>query len=83
MGDERHVRIFRNGRSRAIRIPKEWDIFGDVAVIREEDGKLILERPKTRDLGEVLAWLRQQPPLPPDEGFPEIDDPPPEPVEFP
>jgi antitoxin VapB len=38
MRAERHVRIFKNGRSRAVRIPKEFDIFGDEAVMREEEG---------------------------------------------
>jgi antitoxin VapB len=83
MGSERHVRIFKNGRSRAVRIPKEFDIFGDELVIREEDGRLVLEPPKKRDLRDALAWLRAQPPLPPDEDFPEIEDLPPEPVDFP
>jgi antitoxin VapB len=83
MGAERHVRIFKNGRSRAVRIPKDLDIFGDEVVMREEGGRVIMEPSKRRDLREVIDWLRSQPPLGPDEQFPEIDDPPPEPVEFP
>lgn len=83
MGAERHVRIFKNGRSRAVRIPKEFDIFGDELVMREEDGRLVLELPKKRDLRDALEWLKSQPPLPPNEDFPEIEDPPPEPVDFP
>jgi antitoxin VapB len=83
MGAERHVRIFKNGRSRAVRIPKNLDIFGDEVVMREEGGRVIMEPSKRRDLREVIDWLRSQPPLGPDEQFPEIDDPPPEPVEFP
>jgi antitoxin VapB len=83
MGAERHVRIFKNGRSRAVRIPKDLDIFGDEVVMREEAGRIVMELPKGRDLREVIDWLRAQPPLAPDEQFPDIDDPPPEPVEFP
>jgi antitoxin VapB len=83
MGAERHVRIFKNGRSRAVRIPKDLDIFGDEVVMREEAGRIVMELPKGRDLREVIDWLRAQPPLGPDEQFPDIDDPPPEPVEFP
>jgi antitoxin VapB len=83
MGAERHVRIFKNGRSRAVRIPKELDIFGDEVVMREEAGRIVMELPKRRELREVIDWLRAQPPLGPDEQFPDIDDPPPEPVEFP
>jgi len=77
MNAVRHVRIFKNGRSRAVRIPKEFDIFGDELVMREEDGRLVLERPKKRSLQETLEWLRAQPPLGPDDDFPLIDDPPP------
>ena len=83
MGTERHVRIFKNGRSRAVRIPKELDIFGDEVVMREEGGRVVMELPRKRDLREVIDWLRTQPPLGPDEQFPEIDDLPAEPVEFP
>jgi antitoxin VapB len=83
MGAERHVRIFKNGRSRAVRIPKELDIFGDEVVMREEGGRVVMELPRKRDLREVIDWLRTQPPLGPDEQFPEIDDLPAEPVEFP
>jgi antitoxin VapB len=83
MGAERHVRIFKNGRSRAVRIPKELDIFGDEVVMHEEGGRVVMEPIKRRDLREVIDWLRAQPPLGPDEQFPDIDDPPPEPVEFP
>lgn len=83
MGAERHVRIFKNGRSRAVRIPKDFDIFGDEVVMREEDGRIVMELPRKRDLREVIDWLRTQPPLAPDEKFPDIDDLPAEPVEFP
>ena len=78
MNAVRHVRIFKNGRSRAVRIPKEFDIFGDEVVMREEDGRLVLEPAKSRrSLGEVLATLQ-----PIDEDWPEIDDPAPEPVDL-
>lgn len=80
MGAERHVRIFRNGRSRAVRIPKELDIFGDEVVMHEEGGRVVMERPRKRDLSEVLAYLQTLPPLGPDEQFPEIEDIPPEPM---
>jgi antitoxin VapB len=83
MSAERHVRIFRNGRSRAIRIPKDLDIFGDEVVMREDGGRIVMERTKRRSLAEVLDWLRTQPPLGPEDQFPEIDDPPPDPVDFP
>jgi antitoxin VapB len=78
MGAERHVRIFRNGRNRAVRIPKELDIFGDEVVMREEGERLILERPRREALADILARLE---PIT-DEEWPDIYDPPPEPVDF-
>ena len=82
MNAPRHVRIFKHGRSRAVRIPKEFDVFGDEVVMHEENGRLVLERPKKRDLLEVLAYFRSQPPLGPEDDFPQIDDPPPEPPDW-
>ena len=80
MNAVRHVRIFKNGRSRAVRIPKDWDFFGDELVMRQEGDRIILEPPPKRDLRAVLEYLRTLPPLGPEDQFPEIDDPPPEPV---
>ncbi len=78
MNAVRHVRIFKNGRSRAVRIPKEFDIFGDEVAMHEEDGRLVLEPArKRRSLGEILATL-----APIDEEWPEIEDPPAEPVDL-
>ena len=35
MGEERHVRLFRNGRSQAVRIPREFELPGNEATIRK------------------------------------------------
>ena len=78
MGAERHVRIFHNGRNRAVRIPKELDIFGDEVVMRGEGDRLVLERPRKESLADILARLE---PIT-DEDWPEVDDSPPEPVDF-
>ena len=80
MSAERHVRVFRNGRSRAVRIPKELDIFGDEVVMRREGERVVIEAPRKRDLAEVLDYLRSLPPLGPDDQFPEIEDLPAEPL---
>ncbi len=72
---EQRARVFRNGRSRAVRIPKEFEFEGDEVTIRKEaDGSLTLV-PDKKQLSprELVEWLRQQPPLAADE-FPEIDD---------
>ena len=72
--DVRTASLFRNGRSQAVRIPKEFEFEGDeVLITRDEKGKLTLEPAKPRRTPkEVVEWLRAQPPL--DEPFPEIDD---------
>jgi antitoxin VapB len=79
---EQRVRVFRNGRSRAIRIPKEFDFEGDEVTIRKEaDGRLtVVPDVRKRTPREVIEWLRSQPPL--EEEFPDIEDIPPEPVDL-
>lgn len=78
----RKVKVFMNGRSRAVRIPKEFDFPGDEVVMRkEEDGTLTLEPVRARrSPRELVEWLRGQPPLKEEVG--EIKDFPPEPVEL-
>ena len=76
MNAVRHVRIFKNGRSRAVRIPKDWDVFGDELVMRQDGDRVILERPQRERLADILARLE-----PIGEQWPEVDDPPPEPVD--
>jgi antitoxin VapB len=39
----RHVRLFRNGRSQAVRIPKDFELEGSEAIIRKEGDRLIIE----------------------------------------
>jgi antitoxin VapB len=62
----RRVSVFKNGRSRAIRIPKEFDFGGDEMIIQQEkDGKLTLApAKKKKSLVEVLDWLKEQGPMP-------------------
>jgi antitoxin VapB len=77
MRNERHASLFRNGRNQAIRIPREFELEGSEAIIRKEDGKLIIEPVAKKDLKALLATL---PTL--DEDFPEIADPHTEPEDF-
>jgi antitoxin VapB len=74
---ERRVRLFRNGRNQAVRIPREFQLPGKEAVIRKEGCRLIVEPIAPKSLLEVLATL---PPL--EEEFPEIRDVPPRAVEL-
>ncbi|SAL55670.1 twitching motility protein PilT [Caballeronia terrestris] len=73
----RHVRLFRNGRNQAIRIPREFELPGDEAVIRREGVNLIIEPLKAVPLRDLLT---QWSPL--DEDFPDIDNLPAEPVDL-
>ena len=43
MPTERHVRLFRNGRNQAVRIPVEFELPGDEAIMRREGDKLVIE----------------------------------------
>lgn len=77
MLDERHVKLFRNGRNQAVRIPREFELPGEDAIMRKEGERLIIEAAPPKSLLALLATL---PPL--DEDFPRIPDPPPDPVEL-
>ena len=70
---KRTVRLFRNGRSQAVRIPKEWEFDGEEVILaRAEDGTLTIEATsKKKSLLEVLASLE---PLPEKDWMPEITD---------
>jgi antitoxin VapB len=74
---ERQVKVFRNGRNKAVRIPREFEFPGDDAIMRKEGDRLIIEPLPTKSLLAVLAKLA---PLP--EDFPSILDVPPDAVEF-
>ena len=74
---ERHVKLFRNGRNQAVRIPREFELPGEDAVIRQDGQRLIIEPAPPRSLLSVLAAL---PAL--DEEFPPIQDVPAEPVDL-
>ena len=73
----RHVKLFRNGRNQAVRIPREFELPGEDAIMRREGDRLVIEPAAPRSLLAVLAAL-----APLDETFPEIDDPAPEPVDL-
>ncbi len=71
---ERQVKLFRNGRNQALRIPREFELPGSDAILRKEGDKLIILPCPRPSLIEVLDGWRGQP-LNEDETFPEIDDP--------
>lgn len=69
MTETRRVRLFTNGRNQAVRIPREFELPGDEAILRKEGDRLILE-PAPRP--SLLALLKTLPVL--EEEFPEIED---------
>ena len=68
MGSRRHIRLFRNARNQALRIPRELELDVDEAIIFREGGRLIIEPVRTGGLLAVLASLE-----PIDEPFPDVD----------
>jgi antitoxin VapB len=72
MPNQRHVKLFRNGRNQAVRIPVEFELPGDEAIMHRDGDRLVIEPVRKRG---VLALLKTMKPL--DEKFPEIEDRPP------
>ena len=67
----RQVRLFRNNRNQAIRIPVEFELPGSEAIISRDGDRLIIEPVRKKGLAALLdSWE------PLDEAFPEIGDPP-------
>ena len=76
----RHVRLFKNGRSQAVRIPREFELPGNEAILsRDEHGRLILEpAPSTRLVDLLSSWKT----LGEEDAMPPIHDLPPDPVDL-
>ena len=77
MTAERHVKLFKNGRNQAVRIPREFELPGEDAIMRKEGERLIIEPTPSKSLLALLATL-----APLDEDFPPLADPFPGPVEL-
>ncbi|MEZ5799345.1 MAG: AbrB/MazE/SpoVT family DNA-binding domain-containing protein [Nitratireductor sp.] len=69
MGNERHVKLFRNGRNQAVRIPVEFELPGKDAIMRREGDKLIIEPAARKE--SFAEWLARQEPW--NEPFPDVD----------
>ena len=65
---ERRVRLF-HGRNQAVRIPRDFELEGDEAILRKDGDQLILQPVETGRLLVVLARLK-----PLQEEFPDIDE---------
>ena len=74
---ERYVKLFKNGRNQAVRIPREFELPGEDAIIRKEGQRLIIEPAPPQSLIAALTRLQTL-----DEEFPPIADAPVEPVDL-
>ncbi|MHB8272403.1 antitoxin [Bradyrhizobium sp.] len=68
----RRVKLLRSGPRQVIRIPVEFELPGEEAVMHREGDRLVIEPLRKRGL---LALLKTMEPF--DGDFPEINDPPP------
>ncbi len=69
MDSERRVKLFKNGRNQAVRIPREFELPGEDAVMRREGDRLVIEPAPPASLLAVLATLH-----PIDDDFAPIQD---------
>lgn len=69
MSEPRHVRLFRNGRNQAVRIPVEFELAGDEAIMQRDGDRLVIEPVRKRGL---IGLLKSMKPL--KEDFPAIED---------
>ncbi len=77
MAPERHVKLFKNGRNQAVRIPREFELPGEDAIMRKVGKRLIIDAAPSKSLLGVLATLKTI-----DDEFPPISDLPPNPVDL-
>ena len=77
VSSERHVKLFKNGRNQAVRIPREFELPGDEAIMRKDGDRLIIEPAQPKSLLAVLSTLQ-----PLDEEFPPVPELPVDPVEL-
>jgi antitoxin VapB len=77
MVQERRVKLFKNGRNQAVRIPREMELPGEDALIRKEGDRLIIEPAAPASLLGVLSTLE-----PLDDDFAPIPDLPLDPIDL-
>ncbi len=71
------MRVFRNGRNQAVRIPREFELPGQDAIMRKEGRRLVIEPAPPKSLLALLATLK-----PLSENLPPIRDMPADPVDL-
>ena len=68
MPHKREVRLFKNGRNQAVRIPVEFELPGETALMHREGNRLVIEPVHKSGLLALLAALE-----PITEDFPDFD----------
>ena len=63
------MRLFRNGRNQALRIPRDLELDAEEATIRRDGHRLIIEPVAPRRLLDLLATWQ-----PLEEHWPEVDE---------
>lgn len=76
MENKRRVKLLRNGRNQMVRIPREFELPGCEAVLREAGARLIIEPARKRSLLAVISRFK-----PLKASMPKIKDKPPETVD--
>jgi antitoxin VapB len=76
MAGEQRVRLFRDGSDQLVRIPREFELSGEEALLRKEGSRLILEPVIRRSLVRLLEDLE-----PIDDDFGPIPDPSADPID--
>jgi virulence-associated protein VagC len=56
MAEHRYVRLFRNGRNQAVRIPVEFELPGNDAIMHRDGDRLVIEPVRKRG-----GWRDMQP----------------------
>jgi antitoxin VapB len=74
MPERKLVKLFRNGCNQAVRIPVEFELPGNEAIMHRDGDRLIIEPVRKRGLITLLKTMK-----PLKEKFLEIDDPVPAP----
>lgn len=74
---ERHVKLFKSGRSQAVRILREFELQGEDATMRKEGSRIIIEPAPTQSLVGLLSELTRIA-----DDFGPINDTAPDPVGF-
>jgi antitoxin VapB len=75
MTERCRVKLFRDGRNQAVRIPIGFELPGDEATMHRDGKRLVIEPVRERGLIALLETMK-----PVEESFPEIDDPVPTPA---